>query len=114
MPPAKKSANFDWEKGSQLKSDMYDALGNVAETGFKKLADGILADPLERKKRRKEKLKKNLILQNSEIVIEESESGLHTEYTPSEASRLIHKDSKTLRGINFFKKSQPPKNKKPS
>ncbi len=104
MAAKKEKKGFDWTAGSRLSPDMYDPLGNVREEGFKKVADGIYADPMLRKEARKKKLLKSKKLKTEGAVWEESNSGLREDFTPSEASRLIHKDTHEFRGIRRFKK----------
>ena len=94
--------------------DDYDALGNVRDSGFSKLADGIYADPVRRKEQRKKKLTRPFAPRAEGFLIEESESGLHQEITPSEAARYIHKDEKGIKGILRFTKSKGPTEKKKS
>lgn len=111
MPIKKKK--FKWEAGAEINPDDYDPLGNVKEVGFSKVADGIYADPTQRKKTRSQKWQKGqATIKPSTIVVEESESGLSKEYTPSEASHVIHKDSKGIKGILRFGKSQDQDKKK--
>lgn len=107
-----KKREFNWEQGGRLTGDQYDVLGNVRETGFKKLADGIYADPTLRKEARGKKLMRKKGASAGSLVIEESESGLKQDYTPSEASeasRLIRKEAKGIKGILRFKKPTPKK-----
>lgn len=113
MAPKGKKKNFSWEKGSQLSQDEYDALGNVRDVGFNKLADGIYADPVKRKEARGKRLSGSAKLTDRGFFKEESESGLHEEYTPSEASRLIRKESRGFKGIQRFKKLSAKKKKSP-
>lgn len=105
----KKKKEFDWEPGKSLSKDDYDALGNVREVGFTKLADGIYANPVQRKEARGKKLARTAKPKTAQVLVEESESGLHKDFTPSEASRLIRKDDKGMKGILRFNKS--PKKK---
>lgn len=107
MASKKDKKPFEWKAGSKLTSDQYDAVPEVREAGFSKLADGIKADPVERRKDRKTKLTRQIRPKKAgEVVIEESVSGLQGDYTPSEASRLIHKD-RELKGIQRFRKKSP-------
>ena len=109
----KKKIEFSWDKGSRLSPDMYDALGNVRDVGFTKLADGIYADPQLRKKQRKNKLSQPPQSKKDEnLIFEESQSGLNEEYTPSsETSRLLHGQKNGLKGIFTFKNPKSKKDK---
>lgn len=109
-----KKKEFEWKEGGRLAPDDYDALGNVRDSGFSKLADGIYADPVRRKEQRKKKLTRPFVPKPAGFFLEESESGLHQEITPSEAARYIHKEEKGIRGILRFTKPATPKGKKKS
>ena len=107
----KKNKDFDWEPGKSLTKDDYDPLGNVREVGFSKLADGSYADPVKRKEARGKKLTRKIKIGGPQVLIKESESGLNKDFTPSEASRLIRKDDKGMKGILRFNKSPKKKDK---
>lgn len=100
----KPKKKFDWKPGARLEESDYQAVAEVHEVGFEKIADGIYADPQLRKDARAKKLKKPVKVGKEEFLMEESHSGLHSDVTPSEANRLIHKDSRELRGIKRFQK----------
>ncbi len=110
MAEKKQKKAFEWEAGKNLAADDYEPVKEVRDFGFTKMADGILADPVSRKEARKKKLTKPLRAKSEEFFVEESESGLHDDYTPSEAARLIQKDTKGLRGMRLFSK-KPDLNK---
>ena len=109
--PKKGKKDFNWEPGASLSQDDYDPFGNVRETGFSKLADGIHADPVQRKEARGKKLARKEKAAPSQILVEESDSGLKENFTPSEASRLIRKESTGIKGILRFDKSPKKKGK---
>lgn len=103
---SKPKKKFDWKPGSKLAESDYEAVPEVHETGFVKIADGIYADPQLRKEARAKKLRKPVKTGKEEFLLEESNSGLHSDLTPSEASRLIHKDSKEIQGARRFQKKE--------
>ena len=105
----KSKKEFDWEPGASIARDDYKPLGGVRETGFSRLADGIYADPVKRKEARGKKLARKTSPKSPQVLVEESESGLRQEFTPSEASRLIRKENRGIKGILRFTK--PPKKK---
>ena len=108
MSPQKKKS-FAWKAGNKLPNEEYDPLGNVREVGFTKLADGIYADPAPRREARKKKLVQVVKKTDAGFFAEASDSGLKEEFTPSEASRVIRKDSKGIKGILRFGKPTPKK-----
>lgn len=114
MPANKAKKEFHWEEGEKLTQDAYDPLGQVRDVGFTKLADGLLADPVERKKVRNKKLTKITPKNKAEFLLEESNSGLHEEYTPSEVSRLIDQRSKGFKGMSRFGKKPSTSSSKDS
>lgn len=105
MPSNKAKKEFHWEEGEKLTQDFYDPLGQVRDVGFTKLADGLLADPVERKKVRAKKFDRIIPKNKEEFLLEESETGLHEEYTPSEVSRLMDQRSKGFKGVSRFAKN---------
>ncbi|MDO8520358.1 MAG: hypothetical protein Q7T11_09410 [Deltaproteobacteria bacterium] len=108
----KTKKDFEWKPGSSLSKDDYAPLGGVRETGFSKLADGIYADPVKRKEARGKKLARLGKPKSPQVLVEESESGLNQDYTPSEASsRLIRKEDRGIKGILRFNKSPKKKDK---
>lgn len=107
MSPQKKKS-FTWKAGNRLPNEDVDPLGGVREVGFTKLADGIYADPAPRLEARKKKLTQ-ATKRDAGFFAEASNSGLKEEFTPSEASRVIRKDSKGIKGILRFGKSSPKK-----
>jgi hypothetical protein len=110
MSSSKKKSDFSWKSGQAIKSEEYDALGNVRSVGFSKLADALHVDPELRKQKRLSKLKgKNSTASRKEdLVIDESNSGISENYTPSDDnSRLIGKPDQ-FKGFDRFK----PQNKK--
>lgn len=108
MSPQKKK-QFAWKAGSRLPNEDVDPLGGVREVGFTKLADGIYADPAERQSARKKKLVQATKKAPAGFFAEASDSGLKEGFTPSEASRVIRKDSKGIKGILRFGKPTPKK-----
>lgn len=108
----KKKQQFKWEAGNNLPADEYEPVKEVRDVGFSKLADGLYADPALRKEQRKKKLVKPVRVGETEIWVEESESGLHRDIEPSDAAKVIHKDTKGLKGIQQFGSSSSPKKKK--
>ena len=84
----------------------------MRDRGFSKLADGIYADPARRKNERKKKLTRPFAPRAKGFLLEESESGLHQDITPSEAARYIHKEEKGIKGILRFAKPTASKGKK--
>ncbi len=108
----KQKKQIDWKAGSRIDEEDYEPVQQVRDIGFSKLADGLYADPSLRKAERKKRLVHPLKTDKGKFIIEESESGLHQEYTPSEAARLIQKDSKGLKGVLRFGKSISEKIKK--
>lgn len=112
MPANKPKKEFHWEEGEKLTRDAYDPLGQVRDVGFTKLADGLLADPVERKKVRNKKLNRITPKNKEEFLLEESVTGLHEEYTPSEVSRIIDQRAKGFKGVSrFAKKPSTPSSK---
>lgn len=107
-----KKKEIDWKSGIRINEEDYEPVQQVREFGFSKLADGLYADPSLRKTERKRKLTRPVKTEEGKFFIEESESGLHQEYTPSEAARLIQKDAKGLKGVLRFGKSVSQKIKK--
>lgn len=113
MSQGKKTV-FKWEAGESLSPEEYEPVVEVRQAGFSKLANGLYADPHLRKEERKKKLTRPLRTKKSEFLMEESESGLTNDYIPSDAARLIQKDSKGIKGILRFSKPDtktPPKKK---
>lgn len=104
MPLKKEKKHFDWKTGEVLSEEHYEPVPQVRAVGFNKLAQGLHADPILRKKNRKKKLEQPSPIVAPNLLIEESESGLHADVTPSEASRLIHKSKMALKGLGRFKK----------
>lgn len=93
-----------------LTPEEYDPLGDVRDVGFTKIADGIYADPNLRRQARRSKLVRPLKASQGDYVFDGSDSGLSDQFTPSEASRLIRKDARGLKGILRF--SRPSSSKK--
>lgn len=112
MKDKQEKKTFKWQPGSQLDEESYDALGQVREKGFSKLANGIHADPVLRKESRKARLSRPLPKNKEELFQEESESGLNQDFKPADASRLIHKSSGKMQGVDLFK-DKSDKQKKP-
>ena len=80
-------------------------MGGVRDMGFIKLADVFYPDPALRKEARKVKLTSRARKKPDEFFTEESSTGLHSELSNSEASRLIHKDKEKIKGIIRFQKA---------
>lgn len=104
MDPENKN-KFDWEKGQVLDNENAKPLGGVRLKGFRKISDGILADPKERAKKRQEHLvekqsqkyedtiKQKKIEQKQieeTFVMEESESGIG-DYEQQDAKGFLDK-----------------------
>lgn len=106
-----KKVVFKWEAGESLGPKEYEPVYEVREAGFSKLANGLYADPQLRKEERKKKLTRPLRAKETKFLIEESESGLTNDYIPSDAARLIQKDSKGIKGIIRFSKPDTKKSK---
>ena len=102
----KKKKSFDWNIGGTIESDDYEPVEEVHEVGFHRIADGILADPAERKAERRDKLLKPFKGKKGEFFTEESSSGMFHDMTPSEIARLkkLNKDSGQIKGLSRFKK----------
>lgn len=106
MSDKDKKKSFEWNIGGSIKSDDYEAVPEVHDAGFHKVADALLADPQARKSERREVLTKPIQTKKEDFFAEESSSGLFHDITDSEIARLkkINEESGQIRGLNRFKK----------
>ena len=93
---------FKWEAGEELKPEDYEAVKEIRQVGFTKLADGLYVDPEARKEQRKKKLLKPIKVKKGDFTMEESHSGLTKNVDPGKAAELLKKDVKKFKGADIF------------
>jgi len=114
MSPTKENKDFEWEQGGILDEKNTAPLGGIRSKGMPKLKDAVHADPILRKEKRdkiilddqsKEYHPIKITEPETDIIIEESQSGLSQDIEDTAAKKLID-TGKKLKGIDRFGKKK--------
>jgi hypothetical protein len=108
------SKKFKWDSGETLDQDKAEYVKEVQAVGKRKIKDAPAADPKTRLREREEEISKEkskpYITKKSDttdtdIIIDESVSGLHQDVDTEKAKTTITKPNEQFRGMNRFGKS---------
>lgn len=113
MAERKNKASFSWESGTVLDDKSYDAIGGIKSKGQTKISKALAVDPERRRKERddfvlNEQVKpyaKKPASKDEPLVIEESVSGLSSDFEDEKARQLLDAGKNTkIKGLGQFGK----------